>query len=183
MRGEEYPYRILELDHQDASKDLRGYCQFLRATECLTKRKGNMMRVGDWGWGKGCTLFVFNNALSGALSSSVLNPPQTGEVKILIRFGTNPEVNLTVLLYGIRWIWKSTGNWRQLYCAVRRLQNLSMEKVALNNHQLDYLALADPKLCQIFYWTVSCDRLPAVANQELPTAYIVNTDPHDQLGK
>ena len=49
---------------------------------------------------KGCTMFVFNNAPSEALSSSVLNPPQTGEVKIVIRFGANPGVNLTVLVYG-----------------------------------------------------------------------------------
>ena len=100
VRGEEYPYRILELDHQNASQDLRGYHQFLQATECLTKRKGNMVRAEDWGRDKGCTLFVFNNAPSEALSSSVLNPPQTGEVKIVIRFGANPGVNLTVLVYG-----------------------------------------------------------------------------------
>ena len=100
VRGEEYPYRILELDNIDSSKDLRGYHQFLQATECLTKRKGNMVRAEDWGRGKGCTLFVFNNAPSEALSSSVLNPPQTGEVKIVIRFGQNPGVNLTILVYG-----------------------------------------------------------------------------------
>lgn len=56
-----------------------------------------------------------------------------------------------------------------------------MEKVALNNHQLDYLAQADPKLCQLFYGTVACDRLPTVVNREGPTAYIVNTDPHNKL--
>lgn len=58
-----------------------------------------------------------------------------------------------------------------------------MEKVALNNHQLDYLAQADPKLCQMFYQTVPCDRLPSVVNREGPTAYIVNTDPHNKPGK
>ena len=50
----------------------------------------------------------------------------------------------------------------------------------MNNHQLDYSALADPKLCQMFYGTVACDCLLAVINQEGPTAYILNTDPHDQ---
>ena len=45
-------------------------------------------------------MFVFNNAPSESLSSSVLNPPQTGEVTIVIRFGVNPGVNLTVLVYG-----------------------------------------------------------------------------------
>ena len=100
VQGEEYPYRVLELDHQSSSQDLRGYHQFLQATECLTKRKGNMVRAEGWGRNKGCTLFVFNNAPSESLSSSVLNPPQTGEVKIVIRFGANPGVNLTVLVYG-----------------------------------------------------------------------------------
>ena len=52
VRGEEYPYRVLELDHTSSSKDLRGYHQFLQATECLTKRKGNMVRAEDWGGGK-----------------------------------------------------------------------------------------------------------------------------------
>ena len=100
IKGEEYPYRILELDHTDSSKDLRGYHQFLQDTECLRKRKGNMFQAKDWGRDKGCTLFVFNNTPNESLSSSVLNPPQTGEVKIVIRFGSNPGVNLTVVVYG-----------------------------------------------------------------------------------
>ena len=58
-----------------------------------------------------------------------------------------------------------------------------MEKVALNNHQLDYLAQADPNLCQLFYGTVACDRLPSVVNREGRTAYIVNTDPRDKPRK
>ena len=58
-----------------------------------------------------------------------------------------------------------------------------MEKVALNNVQLDYLAKADPKLSQVFYGTVACDHLPSLVNQEGPTAYIVNTDPHDEPRK
>ena len=35
----------------------------------------------------------------------------------------------------------------------------------------------------MFYGTVACDRLPSLANQEGPTAYIVNTDPHDEPGR
>ena len=58
VQGEEYPYRILELDHQSSSQDLRGYHQFLQATECLTERKGNLGRAEDWGPNKGCTLYV-----------------------------------------------------------------------------------------------------------------------------
>ena len=58
-----------------------------------------------------------------------------------------------------------------------------MEKVALNNLQLDYLAGTHPKLAQVFYGTVPCDRLPKTLPQEGPTAYIVNTDPHDEPGR
>ena len=58
-----------------------------------------------------------------------------------------------------------------------------MEKVALNNLQLDYLAGTHPILAQVFYGTVPCDRLPRTLPQEGPTAYIVNTDPHDEPGR
>jgi len=58
-----------------------------------------------------------------------------------------------------------------------------MEKVALNNHQLNYLAQTDPKLCQMFNQTIPCDRLPSVVNREGPTAYIVSTDSHDKPGR
>jgi len=57
-----------------------------------------------------------------------------------------------------------------------------MEKVALNNLQLDHLARTNPSLCCVFYGTVPCDRLPKTLPQEGPTAYIVNTDPHDKPG-
>ena len=99
-RGEEYLCRILELDHTNSSKDLRGYHQFLQATKSLRNRKGNMVRGEHWGRNKGCTLLVFNNTPNESLSSSVLNPPQTGEVKIVIRSGANPASNLTMLVYG-----------------------------------------------------------------------------------
>ena len=57
-----------------------------------------------------------------------------------------------------------------------------MEKVALNNLQLDHLARTNPSLRCVFYGTVPCDRLPKTLPQEGPTAYIVNTDPHDKTG-
>lgn len=57
-----------------------------------------------------------------------------------------------------------------------------MEKVALNNVQLDYLAGTNPYLSRVFYGTVPCDRLPKTLPTEGPTAIIVNTDPHDESG-
>ena len=58
-----------------------------------------------------------------------------------------------------------------------------MEKVALNNLQLDHLARSHPKLSRVFYGTVPCDRLPRTLPQEGQTACIVNTDPHDEPAK
>ena len=62
VRGEEYPYETLELVHNNGTQDLRGYYRFLQATGCLCKHQGNMVRSKDWGQGKNCTLFVFDNA-------------------------------------------------------------------------------------------------------------------------
>ena len=87
VRGEQYPYRTLELNHDNSNKDVRGYHRFLEATEYLTKRKGNMVRAVDWGRGKNCSLFVFDNTGNGLSSSHVLNPVQKGETSIVIRFG------------------------------------------------------------------------------------------------
>ena len=57
-----------------------------------------------------------------------------------------------------------------------------MEKVALNNVQLDHLAGNHPKLSGMFYGTVPCDRLPRTLPTETQYAFIVNTDPHDEPG-
>ena len=100
VNGEEYPFETLELQHNDDSKDLRGYYRFLRASGALCRRRGNMVLKENWGQGKRCTLFVFDNIANGCLDSPVLNPRQTGEVRLIIDFGANPGVNLTVLVYG-----------------------------------------------------------------------------------
>ena len=59
-----------------------------------------MVRAEDWGRNKGCTMFVFDNTANGLPRSDVLDPVRTGETSIVIRFGQNPGVNLTVLIYG-----------------------------------------------------------------------------------
>ena len=100
VRGEEYPYETLELKYDDASKDLRGYQSFLHATGSLSRHKGNMVQASDWGQGKKCTLFVFDNTANGCLNSSVLNPKQNGEFRIVITFGADPGANLIILVYG-----------------------------------------------------------------------------------
>ena len=100
VRGEEYPYETLELVHNNGTQDLRGYYRFLQATGCLCKHQGNMVRREDWGQGKNCTLFVFDNAANGCLDSPVLNPKQSGELQIVLNFGVPPGENITVILYG-----------------------------------------------------------------------------------
>lgn len=100
VRGEEYPYETLELVHNNGTQDLRGYYRFLQATGCLCKHQGNMVRSEDWGHGKNCTLFVFDNAANGCLDSPVLNPKQSGELQIVLNFGVAPGDNITIILYG-----------------------------------------------------------------------------------
>ena len=100
VRGEEYPYKTLELVHNDDTQDLRGYYRFLQATGCLCKHQGNMIRREDWAQGKNCTLFVFDNAAKGCLDSPGLNPKQSGELKIVLNFSVPPGENITVILYG-----------------------------------------------------------------------------------
>jgi len=100
LRGEEYPYKTLEMVHDNGTKDLRGYFRYLQATGSLCRHKGNMVRAADWGHGKNCTLFVFDNAANGCLDSAVLNPKQSGELRLVLNFGANPAVNITVIVYG-----------------------------------------------------------------------------------
>ena len=59
-----------------------------------------MVRFKDWGQGKNCTMFVFDNTANKCLNSPMLNPKQSGEVRLVINFGANPGENLIVLLYG-----------------------------------------------------------------------------------
>ena len=58
-----------------------------------------------------------------------------------------------------------------------------MEKVPLNNVQLDHLATADAILKPYFYGTLAWDRLPSRPIKKEPRGYIVNTDPHYRGGR
>ena len=59
-----------------------------------------MVRKVDWGHAKRCNLYVFDNTANGCLDSPVLNPKQSGELRLVIDFGDNPGENLTILVYG-----------------------------------------------------------------------------------
>ena len=99
VRGEIYPFVMLELTHDNDSKDMRGYRQFLQATGSLCKSRGNMVRAQDWGHGQHCTLFVYENAANGCLNSPILNPQLSGEIRLNLQFGADQGANLTALVY------------------------------------------------------------------------------------
>lgn len=100
INGEEYPYQRLELTHNSAAKDIRGYHRFLEATGCLQRGKGNLIKKKDWGNGKRACLLAFDLTANNSVDSPVLNPEQAGDVLVKINFGANPPFNLTVMIYG-----------------------------------------------------------------------------------
>ena len=97
MKGEEYSY---ELEGNDSSKDLLGYFWFLQASGAWCKLKGNMVEKEDWGQGKGCTLFMFDNVANGCADSRNLNPKQSGDLQLKLEFRAAPGNNITVIVYG-----------------------------------------------------------------------------------
>ena len=99
VRGDTYPYEPLELDHNNDSKDYRGYSQFLQATGSLCKSRGNMVRGQDWGHSHHCTLFVYENAANGCLNSPVLNPKLAGELRLVLDFGADQGANIMAIVY------------------------------------------------------------------------------------
>ena len=60
-----------------------------------------MIKPNEWGQGKNCTLFMWNNVPSGdADSPGHCNPKQSGKVNIDMTFRANPGVHITVLVWG-----------------------------------------------------------------------------------
>ena len=51
-----------------------------------------MVRGKDWGKGKHCTLFVYENAANGCLNSPILNPQLSGEIRLVLEFGAASRV-------------------------------------------------------------------------------------------
>ena len=58
-----------------------------------------------------------------------------------------------------------------------------MEKVVLNDLQLEYLARGNPYLEKHFVGVFPCDKLPDKPDKSEPRAYIVNTDPEEMPGR
>ena len=103
VNGEEYPYRTLELSNvanQKHSTDALGYHRFIKALGAYREHKQPMVQPEDWGEGKTCTLFMFNNVPSGFPDDpNYRNPQQTGIVRYQITFGTATTHNITVVVW------------------------------------------------------------------------------------
>lgn len=99
VRGEEYPYETLELNPLNDSKDLAGYFRFLQASGAWGKKQPSMVSPREWGTGKNCTLFMFDNVANGYADSPHLNPKQEGETRVIIQFGVPNDHVINVLMY------------------------------------------------------------------------------------
>ena len=60
----------------------------------------SMLLPSDWGKGKNCRLFMFNNAPSGkADDPQYRSPHQSGNVRLVIDFAAAVNHNITVLVW------------------------------------------------------------------------------------
>ena len=98
VRGEEYPYENLELNHGDGARDALGYFRFIQASGAWQKKQGSLVQQDDWGQDN-CTLFMFDNVANGRADSRTLNPKQSGDLQLILEFGAAPNINITVVVY------------------------------------------------------------------------------------
>ena len=97
IRGEDYPYRTLELNHNNSEKDMNGYHRFLQAGGFYSRLGASMVTPGMWGGN--CTLFVFDNTASGNIDGPHLNPKQKGNVRLIIKLGANVNHPISIVIY------------------------------------------------------------------------------------
>ena len=83
------------LNTDNAQRDLAGYFLFLQASGAWCKKQGNIARASDWGQGKNCTVFMFDNVANGCADAR-----QAGDRQIILEFGAPPGQNITVILFG-----------------------------------------------------------------------------------
>ena len=99
VRGEEYPYETLQLNGTNSSRDPLGFFRFVLASGARKKNQPSMLKYTDWGQNKNCTLFMFDNVASGDADSSNLNPRQSGDLQIKIKFNAPPGKVITVMIF------------------------------------------------------------------------------------
>lgn len=59
-----------------------------------------MLRYTDWEQGKNCTLFMLDNVASGDADSKNLNPKQSGDLQVKLKFSAPPSEVISVMIYG-----------------------------------------------------------------------------------
>ena len=100
IEGEEYPYVTLELTGNTALNDRMGYYRFMEAAGAVPKHREFMVKPDEWGHNKNCTLYMWNNVPVGDADTPKLNPKQTGNVQLEIKFRTALNANITILVWG-----------------------------------------------------------------------------------
>ena len=100
IEGEEYPYVTLKFAGNNTLKDLEGYRRFFDAARSVSKHCEFMVKPDDWGHNKNCTLFMWNNVPSGDADGPKLNPKQTGNVRLEIKFRAALNASITILVSG-----------------------------------------------------------------------------------
>ena len=97
--GKIYPYRALSLTGNTKAEDLIGYDRFLTASGAYTHHRVPLLQSDDWGQGKNCTLFMFNNAAEDVDSGHTRSPRKTGNVRYEIEFRAALNYNVTVVIW------------------------------------------------------------------------------------
>ena len=97
INGEDYPYRPLELSstvNNRGSTDYKGYERMLTSMSLIHNQREPMIYPEDWGEGKNCTIFYFNNVPGGNPNDpTVRNPRQFGNMRYTVDF-TAPTTSL-----------------------------------------------------------------------------------------
>ena len=70
------------------------------AAGAVGKHREFMVKPDEWGHNKNCTLFMWNNAPSGEADEPKLNPKQTSNVCLEIKFRAAIGANVTILVWG-----------------------------------------------------------------------------------
>ena len=116
-----------------------------------------MILPSDWGQGKNCTLFMFNNVPSAdADNPHNRNPRQTGNVRYVIEFREAFLHNITVV------IWSEYENRHEIDVYGGILYSIhreGMEFVTLSDTVLRSLAMEDRELRRVFQGEFPADQL------------------------
>ena len=99
IRGEEYPYRTLELNESNNEKDMAIYHRLLEAGGFKSRVGPCMITPGMVGRGRNCTLYVFNNTAGSNVDGPHMNPKQRGNVRLAFKLGRPVNHPISVVIY------------------------------------------------------------------------------------